>query len=222
MVGRRRPLPQAGFVKRFPDLPRVADKRAILEDGSIDLLLIACAPSDRAVFAIEAMRRGKDATLDKSGCVPAAELAALRAAQSEKGRIWSVDFSERFEVPAVTEAVELVAQGGIGRIRSTTGLEPPRHNPHTRAPWFHSRKSNGGVLFDIGSHRIDQFLSFTEYEDAEIVSATSANLAHRDVPDFEDFGEIVQKCAQGKGYFRVDSFTPDALPNWDDGRLFLT
>ncbi len=216
------PMPLAGFLKRFPDLPRVADKRAILEDKSIDLVLIACVPSDRASLAIEAMRHGKDVMLDKPGCVSAAELAALRAAQAETGRIWSVDFSERFEVSAVTLATELVAQGAIGRVVSTTGLGPHRHNPQTRPPWFYSRKGTGGILCDIGSHQIDQFLFFTGSDDAEIVSATSDNLAHREFPDFEDFGEIVLKSADARGYIRVDWFTPDALPNWGDGRLFLT
>jgi predicted dehydrogenase len=214
-------IPLAGFVKRFPDLPRVADKRAILEDKLIDLVLIAAVPSDRAALAVEAMRHGKDVMLDKPGCVTAGELAALRAAQAETGRIWSVDFSERFEVPAVTKASELVAQGAIGRVISTTGLGPHRHNPHTRAPWFYSRKDTGGILCDIGSHQIDQFLFFTGSDDAQIVSATSANLAHPDHPDFEDFGEIVLKSEAGRGYVRVDWFTPDALPNWGDGRLFL-
>jgi len=40
-----------GFEKRFPDAPRVADKRALLEDPSIDLILIAAIPSDRASLA---------------------------------------------------------------------------------------------------------------------------------------------------------------------------
>jgi predicted dehydrogenase len=215
------PIPAAGFRERFPGLPRVADRRAILEDASIDVVLVAAVPSDRAALAIEAMRHGKDVMVDKPGCVSVDELAALRATCAETGRIWSVDFSERFEVPAVTKAAELVREGAIGRVVQTLGLGPHRHNPHTRAPWFYSRKATGGILCDIGSHQIDQFLFFTRSRDVEIVSASSANYANPDHPDFEDFGEIVLKSPTARGYIRVDWYTPDALPTWGDGRLFL-
>ena len=215
------PLPLAGFVKRFPDLPRVADKRAILEDTSIDLVLISCVPSDRAALAIDAMRHGKEVMLDKPGCVSAAELAALRAAQAETGRIWSVDFSERFEVPAVTKATELVAQGAIGRVVSTTGLGPHRHNPHTRAPWFYSRKATGGILCDIGSHQIDQFLYYTGSTKAEVVASQIANLRHPGRPHFQDFGDMMLRGDKGFGYVRLDWFTPGGLGTWGDGRLFV-
>ncbi len=215
------PAPVAGLRHRFPDLPRVADRRAILEDRSIDLVLIAAIPSERAGLSIEAMRHGKDVMVDKPGCVSAAQLAELRAAAAATGRIWSVDFSERFEVPAVTRAGELVAAGAIGRVVQTLGLGPHRHNAHLRPDWFYSRAATGGILCDIGSHQIDQFLFFTGSVDAEIVTASSANFANPARPGFEDFGEIVLKSDTARGYIRVDWFTPEALPNWGDGRLFL-
>jgi predicted dehydrogenase len=215
------PAPVAGFRNRFPDMPRVADRRAILEDRSVDLVLIAAVPSDRAGLAIEAMRHGKDVMVDKPGCVSAAQLAELRAAAAATGRIWSVDFSERFEVPAVTKAAELVAAGAIGRVVQTLGLGPHRHNAHLRPDWFYYRAAHGGILCDIGSHQIDQFLFFTGSADAEIVTASSANFANPGHPGFEDFGEIVLKSDTARGYVRVDWFTPEALPNWGDGRLFL-
>ena len=42
-----------------------------------------------------------------------------------------------------------------------------------------------------------------------------------DHPEFEDFGEIILKSNQGQGYIRVDWFTPNAMPVWGDGRLFI-
>jgi len=145
----------------------------------------------------------------------------LRRAVAETGRIWSIDFSERFEVPAVTMAAELVASGAIGRVVQTVGLGPHRHNPQLRPAWFYERAQFGGILCDIGSHQIDQFLFFTGSETAEIVSAASDNFANSAKPDFEDFGEILLRSEKGRGYIRVDWYTPDALPTWGDGRLVL-
>ena len=215
------PAPAAGFRERFPTLPRVADRRVILEDKSIDLVLIAAVPIERADLAIAAMAHGKDVMVDKPGCVSKAQLGALRRTVAESGRIWSVDFSERFEVPAVTMAAELVAAGAIGRVVQTVGLGPHRHNPYLRPGWFYERDQFGGILCDIGSHQIDQFLFFTGSETAEIVSASSDNFANPSKPDFEDFGEILLRSEKGRGYIRVDWYTPDALPTWGDGRLVL-
>ena len=104
------PQPLAGFIKRFPHIPRVADKRRLLEDPTVQLILTAAIPADRAAIAIEAMRAGKDVATDKPGCTTADQLAALRRTVAETGRIWSVNYSERFEVKAVTRALELVAR----------------------------------------------------------------------------------------------------------------
>ena len=113
--------------KRFPTLPHVADPRALLADPEIDVVLIATVPCDRAHWAIEAMAAGKDVMVDKPGCTTLADLQRVREAVARTGRIWSVNYSEHFEVPAVTRALELVAAGAIGRVVHTTGLGPHRH-----------------------------------------------------------------------------------------------
>jgi predicted dehydrogenase len=84
------PQPLAGFVKRYPHIPRVADKRRLLEDATVQLILTAAIPCDRAAVAIEAMRAGKDVMTDKPGCTTAGQLGALRRVVAETGRFWSV------------------------------------------------------------------------------------------------------------------------------------
>ena len=44
------PQPVEGFLKRFPDIPRVADRRELLDDPEIDLVLIADIPADPAAW----------------------------------------------------------------------------------------------------------------------------------------------------------------------------
>ncbi|MDG4646840.1 Gfo/Idh/MocA family oxidoreductase [Roseibacterium sp. SDUM158017] len=215
------PETEAGYRKRFPDLSRSADRHALLDDPDIDLVVIAAIPRDRAALAIEAMRAGKDVMVDKPGCTTLEQLAELRRVQAETGRIWSVDFSERFEVPSVTLASELVAEGAIGRVVQTVGLGPHRLNRATRPAWFFDREAYGGILTDIASHQIDQFLHFTGSDTAEIVHAAVDNYAHPEDPGLQDFGEIALRSERGRGYVRVDWFTPDALPTWGDGRLTI-
>ncbi|MGX9357424.1 Gfo/Idh/MocA family protein [Roseobacteraceae bacterium S113] len=210
----------AGFAKRFPDMPRFDSQDAALASGA-DLALVAGVPEDRADVAIAAMRAGMDVMVDKPGCTTLEQLARIRACVAETGRIWSINFSERFEVPSVTLADQLVAEGAIGRVVHTTGLGPHRLNRPTRPDWFFNRQRYGGILTDIASHQIDQFLHFTGSESAEIIMAHVANHANPSDPGLQDFGELSLRSAQGSGYIRVDWYTPDALPNWGDGRLTL-
>jgi predicted dehydrogenase len=213
--------PLQGFVERFPDLERVTDPQALLDDPEVQLIVSAGIPGERADIAIAAMRHGKDVMVDKAGVITAAQLEAVRATQRATGRIYSIDFSERFEVRAVTRAAELVQSGAIGRVVQTAGFGPHRLNRHTRPDWFFQRAHTGGILIDIASHQIDQFLFFTGSSDAEIVASAVANYVNPDVPEFEDFGEILLRSEQGNGYIRVDWYTPDGLANWGDGRLII-
>ena len=215
------PATQAGLVKRFPDVPRAGTMEEILDDPSIGLVLIAAIPCDRAELAIRCMERGKDVMLDKPGCTTLEDLARIRAAVAKTGRIWSVDFSERFEVPAVIRAEELVRAGEIGKVVQTIGIGPHRLNRALRDSWFFDDKKYGGILCDIASHQVDQFLAFTDSKDAEIVSAAVGNFANPGDPGLQDFGEILLRSGDAQGYIRVDWYTPEALQNWGDGRFFL-
>ncbi|SDG26958.1 Gfo/Idh/MocA family protein [Pelagibacterium luteolum] len=210
-----------GFEKRFDTVPRAADRRELFEDPEINLILIAAPPHQRADLAIEAMEHGKDVMLDKPGCISFAELERIKAVVERTGQIWSVDFSERFEVPASIKALELVRGGEIGEVVQTLAVGPHRLNRATRPDWFFDSALYGGILGDIGTHQIDQFLTFTGSQDAEIVAASVGNFANPNDENFQDFGEILLRSDIARGYARLDWYTPDALPNWGDGRLMI-
>lgn len=210
-----------GFAKRFPDAPRFEDRKSLLNDTSIDLVLIAAIPVDRADLAIEAMEHGKDVMVDKPGCTTLQQLSAIQETVARTGRIWSVDFSERFEVASVTKAAELVQAGAIGKVVQTVGLGPHRLNKPTRPNWFFEKEKYGGIICDIASHQIDQFLYLTGSSNAHVTFASTANYANPDEKGLQDFGEVALRSDQGHGYIRVDWYTPDALPTWGDGRLTI-
>ncbi len=209
-----------GYVKRFPDIPRLARLEDALTSGA-DLALISAIPADRAALTIRAMQNGMDVMTDKPGCTTFEQLDQIKRTVTDTGRIWSVNFSERFETPVSTRAAELVEAGAIGRVIQTVGLGPHRLNRATRPEWFFQRERYGGILTDIASHQIDQFLHYTGSETAEITNAYVANYANPNDPGLQDFGEVNLRSENGTGYIRVDWFTPDALPNWGDGRLTI-
>jgi predicted dehydrogenase len=211
------PIVLEGFQKRFPGVPAV-DKAALLGDPSIAVVALAAVPCDRAALAIEAMRYGKDVLCDKPGVTTLDQLAEVEQVARETGRIFSVCFG-RFLSPALEVAMDIARQGGIGRLVQMAGLAPHRLNRALRPDWFFEREKFGGILNDLACHHIDSFLALTGATEVEI--AHSAVGQFGTAPDFDDFGEIVLRTPEATAYVRVDWFTPDGLPTWGDGRMFL-
>jgi len=215
-------------LSQYPDVPVWDDVSGLIAKEDIDLVMTAAVPDRRSAIAIEALRSGKDVVTDKPGCVSLEELESIAAAVAESGRFWSVTFSERFEVRAVARAGELVRAGRIGKVVQVLGLGPHRIGDHAhlaggagRPAWFYDKRRYGGILTDIASHQIDQFLWLTGQKSADIATSAVGNFAHADRPGFQDFGEVVLRGDVAQGYIRVDWYTPTGLPTWGDGRLIV-
>jgi len=207
------------FAKSFPIAKLARSEAEILDDPSIDLIASAGIPSERAPLGVRVMQHGKDYLSDKPGFTTLDQLATARKVQSETGRIYAVDYGERFENRATTVAAEMVRGGAIGEVVNTVGLGPHRARYEGRPPWFFVREKFGGILIDIASHQMDQFLYVTQATDVEIVAASVANFHHPQYPELEDFGEILLRTPTCTGYVRVDWFTPEGLDTWGDTRL---
>lgn len=210
----------AAFAKRYPSAKLARSEREILDDPSIQLVVSAAIPSERAPLGIEVMRHGKDFMVDKPGTTTLEQLADVRRTQAETKRIYSV-LIERHEHKATLKAAELVKAGAVGQVIQTVSLGPHRMNPESRPPWFFKREQYGGILCDLASHHVDQFVFFTGSTDAEIVASQVANVHHPQYPELEDFGDVMLRGNAGLGYVRVDWFTPGGLNVFGDGRLTI-
>ena len=211
----------AAFLKRFPHAKAARSEDEILQDKSIQLVLSASIPIDRAPLGIRVMKSGKDFMVDKPGIITLDQLAEVRKVQAQTKRIYSIMYSERLENKASVKAGELIAAGAIGKVIQTIGLGPHRMNVKSRPAWFFERDKFGGIICDIASHQFDQFLFFTGSTEATVVSSQTGNVHHPEYPQFEDFGDVMLRGNQGVGYIRVDWFTPDGLNTWGDGRLTI-
>ncbi|MFS2154256.1 Gfo/Idh/MocA family protein [Rhizobium sp. Rhizsp42] len=208
------------FEKTYPDAPQI-DREQLLADPSIDVICIAAIPADRADLAIRAMKSGKDVMTDKPGVTTSAQLQAVKDTVAETGRIFSICFSERHCVRSAVKAGKLVQSGAIGTVIQTLGMGPHRLQLPTRPDWFFDPEKFGGIIVDIASHQVDQFLFYTGSTSATVAASSVGNFGMPDRPAFQDFGEVLLRSDKGSGYVRVDWFTPEALPTWGDGRLTI-
>jgi len=219
----------AVFAKRYPNAKAARTQDEVLHDSSMQLVLSSHIANERAGIGVRAMKAGKDFLADKPGITTLADLALVRKTVAETGRIYAILYSERLEVRAAVHAGEMIRQGAIGKVIQTINIAPHQVIQHPgdngggsqRPAWFWEDVQYGGILCDIGSHQIDQFLFYTGSTQAEVVAAQTANLRHPDHPHFQDFGDMMLKGDKGFGYVRLDWFTPDGLGTWGDGRLFV-
>ncbi|WP_443749899.1 Gfo/Idh/MocA family protein [Asticcacaulis solisilvae] len=219
----------AVFAKRYPGVKLVKTQDEILDDPSVQLVLTSHIANERAGIGVRAMKNGKDVLSDKPGVTTLEDLALVRQTIRETGRIYGILYSERLEVKAAVHAGELIKQGAIGKVIQTINIAPHQiyqsggdaGGSGGRPDWFWNDAQFGGILCDIGSHQIDQFLYYTGSRSAEIVASQVANIRHPDRPHFQDFGDMTLRGDHGFGYVRLDWFTPKGLGTWGDGRLFI-
>ena len=114
----------------------------------------------------------------------------------ETGRIFAVYYSERLHVEAAVHAGQLIRDGAIGRVMQVIGLGPHRLGAAGRPEWFWHKEQYGGILVDIGSHQIEQFLYYADAQTAEVLGSTVANYHNPEHPEFEDFGDASLVAAQ--------------------------
>ncbi|GGY88619.1 oxidoreductase [Cellvibrio zantedeschiae] len=211
----------ADFRKQFGDVKVAESEDEILQDKSIQLVLAAPIPDQRAPLGIRVMKSEKDFLSDKPAITTLKQLSDVRKTIKETKRKFAIMYSERLEVPSAVKAGELVHAGAIGKVIQTVNLAPHRVNEPVRPAWFFEKSRYGGILTDIGSHQADQFLFYTNSTKAKVVASQAGNLAYPHRPNFEDFGDMMLTGNGGTGYVRVDWFTPDGLGVWGDGRLFI-
>lgn len=210
------------FVKRYKDVTVAKCEEEILEDSEVMLVASAAITSLRASLGMRVLDSGKDYFTDKAPFTTLGQLELAKKKTKETGKKYMVYYSERLHVESSVFAEQLIEDNAIGKVVQVIGLGPHRLNAANRPEWFFKRDMYGGILCDIGSHQVEQYLTFAREQDAQVVRSQVANYNNTKYEEFEDFGEVMLVGNNGSSnYFRVDWFTPDGLTTWGDGRTVI-
>ncbi|MCM3341760.1 Gfo/Idh/MocA family oxidoreductase [Paenibacillus sp. MER TA 81-3] len=216
------PAKVEAFVNAYPSVRRARSEAEILVDSEVQLVAAAAIPSERCALGLRVMDHGKDYFTDKTPFTTLEQLASARQKAELTEKKYMVYYSERLHVESAVYAGQLIAQGAIGRVIQVMGTGPHRLNAPSRPGWFFDKEKYGGILCDIGSHQVEQFLYFAGCQDARVLHSKVANYANKSYPELEDFGDATLVGDNGAtNYFRVDWFTPDGLGTWGDGRTII-
>ena len=210
------------FCEVFPQATPAESEEQILNDPEVKLVAGAAITSQRCALGLRVMAAGKDYFTDKAPLTTLEQLNAAKEMVAKTGKKYMVYYSERIHVESAVFAGQLIEQGAIGKVIQVLGMGPHRLNASSRPDWFFEKENYGGILCDIGSHQIEQFLFYAGVKDATVVRSQVANYNNPAHPGLEDFGDAMLVGDNGATqYFRVDWFTPDGLGTWGDGRTFI-
>lgn len=210
------------FCATYPSARPASSMEEILQDKEVQLVAAAAIPSDRGPLGVKVMKHGKDYFTDKAPFTSLEQLAEAKEVAAATGRKYAVYYSERLHVESAVFAGQLIADGSIGRVVQVLGLGPHRLNAPSRPDWFFKKAQYGGILCDIGSHQIEQFLYFSGCKNAEVLHSKVANYNSKEYPELEDYGDATLLGDNGAtNYLRVDWLTPSGLSTWGDGRTVI-
>jgi predicted dehydrogenase len=200
----------------------------VLAADDVDLVVTVGVPADRAGVAIAALEAGKAVLSAKPGVTTRADLERIRALVADiPGRPWTVLFSERFENRAVARAVAMARDGAVGRVVHVTGTGPHVLRADLRPDWFWDPNRSGGILVDLASHQVDQFVAICgdptadEHAGVAVAGSRVGNVACPEHPAMQDIGSITLVGHGAVGEHRVDLLSPPGLPTWGDVRLTI-
>ncbi|MFG3097092.1 Gfo/Idh/MocA family oxidoreductase [Streptomyces sp. NPDC048202] len=143
----------------FPDVRVAGTPEELLERaGELDLVVIASPNKTHVPLATAAIKAGLPVVVDKPISGTAAEARELAALADEHGVLLSVFQNRRWDNDFLTLR-KLVADGDLGDVwRFESRFE--RWRPQLKGGWRESGDPAeiGGLLYDLGSHVVDQAL----------------------------------------------------------------
>jgi predicted dehydrogenase len=136
----------AAFMQRVPDVPVNSDFEAVLDDPTIDAVLIATPPRTHHMLASAALSAGKHVLVEKPLARTVAEAADLIEIAEANGRVLMPGHTFLYS-PPVNKVRDLIREGALGEVYFVTSS---RMNLGKYQP--------DGVICDLAPHDISILL----------------------------------------------------------------
>jgi scyllo-inositol 2-dehydrogenase (NADP+) len=143
---------------RYPGAEVVADAAEIFSDGEIDLVVVGSPNATHYALAKEALLAGKNVVVDKPFTVTVAEAEELTALAKSRNRLLSVYQNRRWDSDFKT-VQKVVDSGLLGRLAECEIHYDRFRNTLRPNTWKEGGEPGTGLLYDLGSHLIDQALT---------------------------------------------------------------
>lgn len=143
--------------KRYPQVNIVRSLDELLKDKEIELVVVATPNTTHFSIAKQSLLAGKHVVVDKPFTVTSSEAQELIDLASQQEKIISVFQNRRWDGDFLT--VQKIVKGKkLGRLVEYESHFDRYVNFIRDNPWKESGVKGNGLLYDLGSHLIDQTL----------------------------------------------------------------
>ena len=144
--------------KKYPEVDVVRSFEELLQDDSVELVVITSPNLTHHPYAKAAMEAGKHVVLEKPFANSSDEAMDLVETSRRTGKICSVYHNRRYVSDFLTMK-QILDRRLLGDVHEFEAhYDRYRPNPRTYGVWREDPAPGSGVLFDLGSHLIDQAL----------------------------------------------------------------
>jgi scyllo-inositol 2-dehydrogenase (NADP+) len=169
-------------LSKYTGLRAVKDYAKLVEDESIDAVVIATPTTSHFAMAKAALENGKHVFCEKPLTLSAADSAALAKIAADRGLTTQVGYHNRF-VAAFAEVKRLLGLGAIGTV---THALAEAYGPVVLQPkggtWRSRRDQGGGCVYDYAAHPLD-LLTWYLGEPVSVGGTTLSKIFSTDTED---------------------------------------
>ncbi|TPX57306.1 hypothetical protein PhCBS80983_g03898 [Powellomyces hirtus] len=144
-------------VPHYESLPVSTDEAAFLA-SDLDLVIVTSPPSLHYAQAKAVLNAGKHVIVEKPFTVTSKEAEELVKLAEEKGKVLAVYHNRRWDGDFLTVR-KIVEEGKLGRVVEFESRFERYRNEVREGAWKEQDLPGSGILYDLGSHLIDQTLT---------------------------------------------------------------
>ncbi|AVR95821.1 oxidoreductase [Pseudoduganella armeniaca] len=192
----------------YPGVQLDDTPQAMLDDPAIALVVVCTPNFSHYALAKAALLAGKHVVVDKPFVLSSAEGDELVALARQQGVQLSVFQNRRWDGDFLTLR-QVVTSGELGAVH-TYRAHFDRYAPQVKARWKEGAQPGAGVLWDLGSHLIDQALVLFG-----MPRSVTAHLSkQRDGAQVEDAFELVLDFGATKAVLHAGALVREPGPRY--------
>ena len=192
------------------DVPRhYTDPQALIDDATVDAVVIVSPTDTHRQLVIAAAQRGKPTFCEKPPALSLGEIAAMKDAIAKSGIFFQMGFMRRFDTGYASAKKQIDA----GRIGTPLVFKSTSRDPFRPSLEYANPKSSGGMLIDMGIHDFDLARWFMG--DVKTVATIGATIAYPELATVGDIDNAVASLTFASGKLGVVDLSRSGIYGYD-------
>jgi inositol 2-dehydrogenase len=192
------------------EVPRhYTDPLALIDDASVEALVIVSPTDTHRQLVIAAAQRGKPTFCEKPPALSLGEIAEMKDAIAKSGIFFQMGFMRRFDAGYASAKKQIEA----GRIGTPLVFKSTSRDPFRPSLEYANPKSSGGMLIDMGIHDFDLARWFMGA--VSTVATIGATIAYPELATVGDIDNAVASLTFASGKLGVVDLSRSGIYGYD-------